>query len=139
MRVFWSEMPKHNCPSKSKNCCRMLYSKISPIYVRRSLTEGCLLIIFVYCSVDSDTIGPPPMSDKKRRSSHRPSTNIPATCFTMMYGSLGNSHNSPLNIWYNLKQIATDLGEVSSKHTKILLRHLWGKQVKSTIKVTFSH
>ena len=52
----------------------------------------------------------------------------------------------PVNIWYDLKQIATEFvsvgmhsGEVSLKHTKNPLRHLWGKQVKSTIKVTFSH
>ena len=53
---------------------------------------------------------------------------------------------SPVNIWYDLKQIATEFfsaemhsGEVSLKHTKNPLRHLWGKQVKSAIKVTFSH
>ena len=53
---------------------------------------------------------------------------------------------SPVNIWYDLKQIATEFfsvgmhsGEVSPKHTKIPQRHLWGKQVKSAIKVTFSH
>ena len=50
------------------------------------------------------------------------------------------------NYWHNLKQIATEFfsagmhsGEVSLKHTKNPLRHLWGKQVKSAIKVTFSH
>ena len=50
------------------------------------------------------------------------------------------------NYWHNLKQIATEFfsagmysGEVSLKHTKNPLRHLWGKQVKSPIKVTFSH
>ena len=50
------------------------------------------------------------------------------------------------NYWHNLKQIVTDFffagmhsGEVSLKHTKNPLRHLWGKQVKSAIKVTFSH
>ena len=49
------------------------------------------------------------------------------------------------NYWHNLKQIATEFfsagmhsGEVSLKHTKNPLRHLWGKQVKSAIKVTFS-
>ena len=54
--------------------------------------------------------------------------------------------HSPVNIWYDLKQIATEffstrmhLGEVSLKHTKNPLHHLWGKQVKSAIKVTFSH
>ena len=54
--------------------------------------------------------------------------------------------HSPVNIWYYLKQIATEFfsagmhsGEVSLKHTKNPLRHLWGKQVKSPIKVTFSH
>ena len=48
------------------------------------------------------------------------------------------------NYWHNLKQIATEFfsagmhsGEVSLKHTKNPLRHLWGKQVKSAIKVTF--
>ena len=53
---------------------------------------------------------------------------------------------SPVNIWYDLKQIATEFfsvgmhsEEVSLKHTKNPLRHLWGKQVKSAIKVTFSH
>ena len=53
---------------------------------------------------------------------------------------------SPVNIWYDLKQIATEFfsvgmhsGEVSLEHTKNPLRHLWGKQVKSAIKVTFSH
>ena len=53
---------------------------------------------------------------------------------------------SPVNIWYDLKQIATEFffagmhsGEVSLKHTKNPLRHLWGKQVKSAIKMTFSH
>ena len=53
---------------------------------------------------------------------------------------------SPVNLWYDLKQIATEFfstgmhsGEVSLKHTKNPLRHLWGKQVKSAIKVTFSH
>ena len=53
---------------------------------------------------------------------------------------------SPVNIWYDLKQIATDFfslgmhsGEVSLKHTKNPLSHLSGKQVKSAIKVTFSH
>ena len=53
---------------------------------------------------------------------------------------------SPVNIWYDLKQIATEFfsagmhsGEVSLKHTNNPLRHLWGKQVKSAIKVTFSH
>ena len=53
---------------------------------------------------------------------------------------------SPVNIWYDLKQIATEFfsaemhsGEVSLKHTKNPLHHLWGKQVKSAIKVTFSH
>ena len=56
------------------------------------------------------------------------------------------SDNSPVNIWYDLKQIATEFfsagmhsGEVSLKHTKNPLRHLWGKQVKWAIKVTFSH
>ena len=50
------------------------------------------------------------------------------------------------NYWHNLKQIATEFfsagmhsGEVSLKHIKNPLRHLWGKQVKSAIKVTFSH
>ena len=50
------------------------------------------------------------------------------------------------NYWHNLKQIATEFfsagmhsGEVSLEHTKNPLRHLWGKQVKSAIKVTFSH
>ena len=50
------------------------------------------------------------------------------------------------NYWHNLKQIATEFfsagmhsREVSLKHTKNPLRHLWGKQVKSAIKVTFSH
>ena len=50
------------------------------------------------------------------------------------------------NYWHNLKQIATEFcsagmhsGEVSLKHTKNPLRHLWGKWVKSAIKVTFSH
>ena len=50
------------------------------------------------------------------------------------------------NYWHNLKQIATELfsvgrhsGEASLEHTKNPLRHLWGKQVKSAIKVTFSH
>ena len=45
--------------------------------------------------------------------------------------------SSPVNIWYDLKQIATEFfsagmhsGEVSLKHTKNPLRHLWGKQVK---------
>ena len=53
---------------------------------------------------------------------------------------------SPVNISYDLKQIATEFfsagmhsGEVSLKHTKNPLRHLSGKQVKSAIKVTFSH
>ena len=53
---------------------------------------------------------------------------------------------SPVNIWYGLKQIATEFfsagmhsGEVSLKHIENPLRHLWGKQVKSAIKVTFSH
>ena len=53
---------------------------------------------------------------------------------------------SPVDIWYDLKQIATEYfftgmhsGEVSLKHTKNPLRHLWGKQGKSAIKVTFSH
>ena len=50
------------------------------------------------------------------------------------------------NYWHNLKQIATELfsagmhsGEVSLKHIKNPLGHLWGKQVKSAIKVTFFH
>ena len=50
------------------------------------------------------------------------------------------------NYWHNLKQIATEFfsagmhsGEVSLKHTKNPLRHLWGRQVKSAIKVTFFH
>ena len=50
------------------------------------------------------------------------------------------------NYWNNLKQIATEFfsagmhsGEVSLKHTKNPLHHLWGKQVKSAIKVTFSN
>ena len=50
------------------------------------------------------------------------------------------------NYWHNLKQIATAFlspemhsGEVSLKHTKNPLRHLWGKQVKFAIIVTFSH
>ena len=62
--------------------------------------------------------------------------------------------DSPLATWravsanpgYDLKQIATEFfsagmhsGEVSLKHTKNPLRHLWGKQVKSAIKVTFSN
>ena len=54
--------------------------------------------------------------------------------------------NSPVNIWYGLKQIATEFfsagmhsREVSLKHIKNPLRHMWGKQVKSAIKVTFSH
>ena len=49
------------------------------------------------------------------------------------------------NYWHNLKQIATEFfsaemhsGEVSLKHTKNPLCHLWGKQVKSAIKMTFS-
>ena len=49
------------------------------------------------------------------------------------------------NYWHNLKQIATEFfsagmhsGEVSLKHTKNPLHHLWGKQVKYAIKVTFS-
>ena len=49
------------------------------------------------------------------------------------------------NYWHNLKQIATEFfsvemhsGEVSLEHTKNPLHHLWGKQVKSAIKVTFS-
>ena len=56
------------------------------------------------------------------------------------------NHISPVNIWYDRKQIATEFvsagmhsEEVSLKHTKNPLRHLWGKQVKSAIKVTFSH
>ena len=60
-------------------------------------------------------------------------------------GAPPNSY-SPVNIWYDLKQIATEFvsvgmhsGEVSLEHTKNPLRHLWGKQVKSAIKVTFSH
>ena len=55
-------------------------------------------------------------------------------------------HFSPVNIWYGLTQIATEFfsagmlsGEVSLKHTKNPLCHLWGKQVKSAIEVTFSH
>ena len=58
----------------------------------------------------------------------------------------GYKEYSPVNIWYDLKQIATEFfsvgmhsEEVSLKHTKNPLRHLWGKQVKSAIKVTFSH
>ena len=50
------------------------------------------------------------------------------------------------NYWHNLKKIATEFfsagmhsGEVSLKHTKNPLRHLWGKQAKSAIKVTFSY
>ena len=50
------------------------------------------------------------------------------------------------NYWHNLKQIATVFfsagmhsGQMSLKHTKNPLCHLWGKQVKSPIKVTFSH
>ena len=61
-------------------------------------------------------------------------------------GSSSRTALSPVNIWYDLKQIATEFfsarmhsGEVSLKHTKNPLRHLWGKQVKSAIKVTFSH
>ena len=61
-------------------------------------------------------------------------------------GLPGCCYFSPVNIWYNLKQIATDFffagmhsGEVSLKHTKNPLRHLWGEQVKSAIKVTVSH
>ena len=53
---------------------------------------------------------------------------------------------SPVNVWYDLKQIATEFvsagmhsREVCLKHTKNPLRHLWGKQVKYAIKVTFSH
>ena len=64
----------------------------------------------------------------------------------LYYVDNGNCINSPVNIWYDLKQIATEfffvgmhLGEVSLEHTKNPLRHLWGKQVKSAIKVTFSH
>ena len=50
------------------------------------------------------------------------------------------------NYWHNLKQIATEFfsvgmhsGEVSLEHIKNPLRHLWGKQGKSAIKVIFSH
>ena len=50
------------------------------------------------------------------------------------------------NYWHNLKQIAIEFfsvgmhsGEVSLEHIKNPLRHLWGKQGKSAIKVTFSH
>ena len=50
------------------------------------------------------------------------------------------------NYWHNLKEIATEFfsagmhsRKVSLKHTKNPLRHLWGKQVKSAIKVTFFH
>ena len=66
--------------------------------------------------------------------------------FTLMFYTSCDYKNSPVNIWYDLKQIATEFffagmhsGEVSLKHTKNPLRHLWGKQVKSAIKVTFSH
>ena len=57
-----------------------------------------------------------------------------------------SERNSPVNIWTDLKQIATEFvsagmhsGEVFLKHTKNPLHHLWGKSVKSAIKVTFSH
>ena len=65
---------------------------------------------------------------------------LPGTSLFLLAG------DSPVKIWYGLKQIATEFfsagmhsGEVSLKHTKNPLRHLWGKQVKSAIKVTFSH
>ena len=61
------------------------------------------------------------------------------------YKNFFHSPISPVNIWYDLKQIATEFfsvgmhsGEVSLEHTKNPLRHVWGKQVKSAIKVTFS-
>ena len=64
----------------------------------------------------------------------------------LLFLANGKAWCSPVNIWYGLKQIATDFisagmhsGEVSIKHTKNPLRHLSGKQVKSAIKVTFSH
>ena len=50
------------------------------------------------------------------------------------------------NYWHNLKQIAIEFcsagmhaGKVSLKHSKMSLHHLWKKQVKSPMKVTFSH
>ena len=73
-------------------------------------------------------------------SGHPPSSRVSSAA------SSGQVSCSPVNIWYDLKQIATEsfsVGmhseEASLKHTKNPLRHLWGKQVKSAIKVTFSH